>query len=69
VLDSCHSLQYYKLHSCHLNTSDCPIEKLPLRPRDGARVIDGAKHAYKMTCDPDEIVYLQRYILSCHIKH
>ena len=44
-------------------TSDCPIEKLPLRKRDGARVIDAQKHAHKMTCDPDEIVYIKRYEL------
>ena len=39
---------------------DCPIEKLPMRPKDNARVIDSSKHAYKLTCDPDDIVYLQR---------
>lgn len=39
---------------------DCAIEKLPLRRRDGARVIDGSKHAHKMTCDQDETVYLKR---------
>ncbi|GAB1600524.1 UPF0428 protein CXorf56 homolog [Argonauta hians] len=39
---------------------DCPMEKLPLRKRDGARVIDGQKHAHKITCDPDEIIYLKR---------
>ncbi|XP_075229457.1 STING ER exit protein isoform X1 [Lycorma delicatula] len=39
---------------------DCAIEKLPLRKRDGARVIDGSKHAHKMTCDADETVYLKR---------
>lgn len=39
---------------------DCPIEKLPLRRRDGARVIDGSKHAHKITCEQDEIVYLKR---------
>ncbi|XP_075229458.1 STING ER exit protein isoform X2 [Lycorma delicatula] len=38
----------------------CAIEKLPLRKRDGARVIDGSKHAHKMTCDADETVYLKR---------
>jgi len=39
---------------------DCALEKLPLRKRDGARVIDGSKHANKMTYDQDEIVYLKR---------
>lgn len=36
------------------------MEKLPLRKRDGARVVDGSKHANKMTYDQDEIVYLKR---------
>ncbi|KAF4519548.1 hypothetical protein B566_EDAN004752 [Ephemera danica] len=39
---------------------DCLLEKLPLRKRDGARVVDGSKHAHKITCDPDETVYLKR---------
>lgn len=39
---------------------DCAIEKLPLRKRDGARVIDGSKHAHKMTYDNDETVYIKR---------
>jgi hypothetical protein len=33
---------------------------LPLRKRDGARVIDGSKHAHKITSDPDETVFLRR---------
>lgn len=41
-------------------TLDCALEKLPLRKRDGARVIDCSKHANKMTFDQDEIVYLKR---------
>ncbi|ESP04760.1 hypothetical protein LOTGIDRAFT_184723 [Lottia gigantea] len=39
---------------------DCPMEKLPLRKRDGARVIDGQKHANKLNCEPDNIIYLRR---------
>ncbi|EEB17131.1 conserved hypothetical protein [Pediculus humanus corporis] len=39
---------------------DCSVEKLPLRKRDGARVIDGSKHAHKVTCDSDENVYIKR---------
>ncbi|KAK3088209.1 hypothetical protein FSP39_016149 [Pinctada imbricata] len=39
---------------------DCPMEKLPKRRRDDARVIDSHKHAHKLTCDPDDIVYLRR---------
>jgi len=39
---------------------DCPLEKLPLRKTDNARVIDSNKHAHKLTCEPDETVYLKR---------
>jgi len=47
------------LFKCN-NYLDCALEKLPLRKRDGARVVDGSKHANKMTYDQDEIVYLKR---------
>ncbi|KAL1513240.1 hypothetical protein ABEB36_002673 [Hypothenemus hampei] len=39
---------------------DCSIERLPLRKRDGARILDGVSHAHKITCDLDETVYLKR---------
>ncbi|XP_045525384.1 STING ER exit protein [Pieris brassicae] len=39
---------------------DCSLDRLPLRPIDGARVIDGSKHAHKITSDPDETIYLKR---------
>lgn len=29
---------------------DCKIQKLPLRKRDGARVIDSKKHNFKLSC-------------------
>ena len=45
---------------CNRLFIDCAIEKLPLRKRDGARVIDGSKHAHKMTSERDEIVFLKR---------
>jgi hypothetical protein len=43
-------------------SSDCPVDKLPVRRRDNARVIDGAKHAHKITCDKDDVtvVHLRR---------
>ncbi|XP_022917792.1 STING ER exit protein [Onthophagus taurus] len=39
---------------------DCSIEKLPLRKRDGARVLDGSTHAHKIIVDTDEVVYIKR---------
>ena len=39
---------------------DSPIEKLPLRPLDNARIIDSSKNSLKLTCVNDEIVYLRR---------
>lgn len=50
---------YLRLYWLRLFT-DCAIEKLPLRKRDGARVIDGSKHAHKMTSERDEIVFIKR---------
>ncbi|XP_037049410.1 UPF0428 protein CG16865 [Bradysia coprophila] len=39
---------------------DCYIDKLPLRKTDGARVLDSAHHAYKLTCDVGETVHIRR---------
>ncbi|XP_055330458.1 STING ER exit protein-like [Paramacrobiotus metropolitanus] len=51
---------YYCICGQMLCILDCPFEKLPLRSTDGSRVIDGAKHAYKLTCIDGEVVYLRR---------
>merc|ERR1712142_304193 len=40
---------------------DCAIDKLPMRRRDNARVIDSKKHAHKLTCDKElDPVYIKR---------
>jgi hypothetical protein len=39
---------------------DATLEKLPLRKKDGARVIDGTKQVNKITSDPDETVFIKR---------
>jgi len=39
---------------------DRKVEALPLRTKDGARVIDGSKHAHKLKLLFDEIVYIKR---------
>ena len=38
---------------------DTPLDRLPLRRKDSARVIDGEKHVHKITSEPDETVYLR----------
>lgn len=52
---------YYCLCGQMVLIIDCPIDKLPMRRRDNARVIDSKKHAHKLTCDkvPDP-VYIKR---------
>lgn len=42
------------------SSTDCYIDKLPLRKTDGARVLDTAHHAYKLTCDIGETVHIRR---------
>jgi hypothetical protein len=39
---------------------DRKLEALPLRPGDGARVVDGKKHAHKIKLEFDETVYIKK---------
>ncbi len=39
---------------------DVTIDKLPLRPKDGARVCDPGRNAHKITADKGETVFIQR---------
>ena len=64
--NNCSLLGCVYLSSCSFyalfTLQDCPMEKLPMRRRDNARVIDSQKHAHKLTCDPDDIIYLKRSV-------
>lgn len=60
-------MDYFAFHAVNFNrifsksfVSDCDIEALPLRQRDGARVIDAAQHGHKLTCESDETIYVRR---------
>lgn len=39
---------------------DSSLDKLPLRRRDEARVIDAEKNVAKITCEPYETVHIRR---------
>jgi hypothetical protein len=63
-----HNKEEYKdkpLHTYHCLCGqmclilDCPVERLPLRGRDGASVIDSNKHVNRITSEPGETIYLK----------
>uniref|UniRef100_A0A915HZG9 STING ER exit protein n=1 Tax=Romanomermis culicivorax TaxID=13658 RepID=A0A915HZG9_ROMCU len=53
-------LSYYCLCGQLSLIIDCPLDRLPLRPKDDARVIDGEKHVHKLTCESHEVYIFSR---------
>ena len=39
---------------------DATLDKLPLRKRDGARVVDKARNSHRVYCEPAGVTYIKR---------
>lgn len=40
---------------------DTTMDKLPLRKRDGARVVDTGRNTSRIYCEPSGVTYMKRY--------
>lgn len=52
---------YRRIRACIIS-ADTTMDKLPLRKRDGARVIDATKHSSRTYSDPGKRILLKRCV-------
>ena len=45
----------------YMESLDSTMDKLPLRKRDGARVVDTGRNKSRVYCEPAGVTYLKRY--------